>query len=245
MFQSLRHLFGFRDDTFKPYSEVKSISDAYDVAVKNVINKHIEVKTEDGEVTWQSDPFTICITQPWRSNFMHKNSPYGKEFYKQYAKDVVEGNTSEFVYNYHTRLFNHKVNYYNDIIDLFVPTEVYKPVLDEKINQIQYCIDKLIEEPTTRRAIALTWVPKLDTVRKDVPCLQLTQFWISEEKLNGSFTFRSNDMLSASGMNMVGLYALQRYVARNIDYKIGKMYYTAIIPHCYPERDFSELKKWL
>jgi hypothetical protein len=54
MFSFICRLFGFNTDDylFKPYTEVKSISEAYDVAVKNVINQHIQVVLHNrGEVS--------------------------------------------------------------------------------------------------------------------------------------------------------------------------------------------------
>jgi len=234
-----------KQDTFLPYAEVKSLSEAYEVAVRNVINQHEEVVTEDGEVTWQSNPFTICITQPWRTNFIHKFSPYGREFYKKYADDIVNGTSNKFVYTYHDRLFHYRKHYYDDLINEFIPSDVYGLILDEYIDQINYVVDKLVYEPTSRRAIAITISPYIDEVKKDIPCLQEIQFWISEGKLNIYVFMRSNDILLGMPQNIRGFYKLQFEVAKRIGIHCGKLFYTVTIPHAYINRDKNELSKWL
>lgn len=238
------HLFK-KDTLFKPYVEVKSLSEAYEVAMNNVINCHTEVVTEDGEITWQSNPFTICITQPWRTNFIHKFSPYGKMFYQKYAHDIINGPDGDFVYDYHNRLYHYKKHFYDDVINEFVPTEIYGQILGEEIDQIQYVIDKLNDEPNSRRAVAVTWQPPVDTKIKDVPCFQYVQFWKEGSKLNGFFSIRSNDSLLAMPQNSFGFYKLQRHVAKYTDSNCGKMWYQPILPHLYAVRDINELKKWM
>jgi thymidylate synthase len=231
---------------FKPYMEVKSISDAYDFAVKNVIAKHREVTTEDGEHTWQSDPFTICITEPWRPNVIHKNSPYGIKFFDKYASDIINGTPSEFVYTYHERLFKYRENYYDDIVSMFVPDEVYLYILDRTINQMDYIEEKLQNEPNSRRGLAITWEPKIDELKKDVPCLQFLQFWLEDNRLNMYVLFRSNDILLALLQNLMGLYTLQKYMAKKLgNKKIGKFWISETMPHLYNKRDANELKKWI
>lgn len=241
-------MFGFlkKDNTgFLPYAEVKSISEAYEVAMNNVIKCHELVTTEDGEETWQAPPFTICITQPYRSNFIHKFSQYGKEFYAKYAKDILQGTPSNFVYDYHTRIFKYRMHFYDELINTFVPDETYNKILNVYIDQIEYVVDKLKSEPTTRRALAITWQPFIDEVKKDVPCLQFIQFWIENGYLNMYVVFRSEDILSAMNPNMYGIYNIQKHVATKVGVKIGKYYHTITMPHAYWQRDANVLKNWL
>jgi thymidylate synthase len=239
-------MFGFlKQKKFEPYKEVKSISEAYDFAVKNVINEHREVVTEDGELTWQSNPFTVCITQPWRSDFIHKNSSYGKEFYKKYAHDILNGTESAFIYDYHTRLFEYRKHFFDELISYHVTDDVYNPILNESVDQIQYIINKLKEQPTSRRGIAVTIQPVIDEVRKDIPCLQFVQCWIEDDKLNIYVLFRSEDILGASNPNMYGIHKLQSYIAQNIGCKLGKYYHSITIPHLYYDKNNYELVKWL
>lgn len=234
-----------KNNSFKPYASVRSLEEAYSVAVNNVINSNVEVVTEDGEHTLQSPPFTICIEQPWYYKYIHKNSPYGKEFYKKYAYDIVNGTSGHFVYDYHTRLFNYVINYYNNIIATFVEPEIYNPILDEHIDQINYIVEKLIEEPTSRRALAITWQPYIDEVKKDVPCLQYVQCWIENDKVNIYFMMRSNDILLAMPQNIFGFHKLHYYISKKVGKSMGKMYYSVVIPHIYYKRDANEFSKWL
>lgn len=231
---------------FRPYIEVESIEEAYAAAINNVISEeHRIVITENGESTWQSDPFTICITSPYK-NYLHENSPYGAQFYKEYAHDLVHGKESDFAYDYHTRLFHYPKHIYDEAISQFIPDVVYSHILDEYIDQIDYIIEKLKEEPTSRRAWAFTWVPAFDTVKEDVPCLQFVQCWIDNNKLNIMCAFRSNDILSAVPANMYGLYCLQKYIRTQIGgIRLGKIWWQVHVPHIYYIRDATELSKWM
>ncbi|MFA5760329.1 MAG: thymidylate synthase [Dehalococcoidales bacterium] len=214
---------------------VNTLSESYASVMKFIIWNHCEVTTEDNEKTWQSDPILITITNPTSSDYIHKNSPYGKQFYEQYASAIVYGYTesdSKFVYDYHSRLFE----YYD-----------YDGVKESSrwTNQIQYVIDKLNESRTTRRAIAITWNPSVDTTNKDVPCLQSTQFWILNDLLEMSIHIRSNDMLMGYPQNIYGFVELMKFVASKTGVKIGKVYYYVAIPHCYYIRDGNYLKPWM
>ena len=209
-----------------------TLADSYEKIMKEIIWNHAVVKTEDGEMTWQHGPMLIEITNPTSDDYIHKNSPYGAQFYQEYANAIVNGyKNSDFEYDYHSRLFE----YYS-----------HDGVKEESAwtNQIDYIIKKLTEEETTRRAIAITWDPLVDTTKKDVPCLQNLQFWILNDLLYMSVFFRSEDMLMAYSQNVYGITSLMKYVSEQVDVKIGRVYWIVTIPHCYNERDANWLQKW-
>lgn len=212
--------------------ECKTLSDSYEKIINHIIWNHVNVKTEDGEETWQSSPILVEITDPLSGDYIHKNSPYGKQFYQEYANAIVNGyKNQQFEYDYHSRLFDYCS---------FDGVKEYSTCT----NQIQYIIDKLNESRTTRRAIAVTWDPLIDTEKKDVPCLQNVQCWTLNNELDASISFRSEDMLMGYPQNIYGLTMLLIYIADVVGVKLGKIYWYVTIPHLYQERDSNYLQKW-
>lgn len=217
------------------YLSCTTLADSYEKAVYAIVWQHTIVKTENGENTWQHEPMLIEITNPTAHDYIHKNSPYGTQFYEAYADVLVNGykqGSDTFEYDYHSRLFE----YYD-----------YDGVKEESrhTNQIQYIIDKINDQEATRRAIGITWNPSEDTNKKDVPCLQNVQFWVSGNLLYMSVMFRSEDMLMGYPQNVYGLVALFKYMSEKTGYKIGKYYHYVTIPHLYNTRDGNYLKVWL
>lgn len=130
--------------------------------------------------------------------------------------------------------------------------------ISEPIDQIEAIIDHLNEERMTRRAVAITWYPWKDPVTQHVPCLQFLQFKVRKQKfgflhwllghkpkLDMYLLFRSEDVLGAVGSNMVGLAALQQFVANNTGCEVGKYEHIVTIPHFYPKTNAQELKRMI
>jgi thymidylate synthase len=112
------------------------------------------------------------------------------------------------------------------------------------VNQIQYVIDKLKENPTSRRAVVSLFEPRGHPKMDDPPCMNAIQFMIRNNQLNCHVLFRSNDMLSAWGGNAYGLAGLQEYVAEKLGVPIGWLETTSISAHIYFDRDNHELQEF-
>lgn len=208
------------------------IATAHEGVVKTVIHKGYAIRTEDDELTIEFEPTTIIIENPFSGKRISTHSSFSENYMNAYSDALIEGYNKniEFVYDYHSRLFdyNHNDNY------------------DYGLDQIGYIIYKLKTEPTSRRAQAITWMPEKDSFAKDVPCLQLIQCTIRDNKLNMNVVFRSNDMLMAFGANAYALTMLQKYICSRLDgIKNGVYTHTALIPHIYRVRDIDELNKFL
>jgi thymidylate synthase len=125
------------------------------------------------------------------------------------------------------------------------------------IDQIQMSIiDRLIENPESRRAVAITWVPHLDIERSEPPCLQIVQAFIDAQNvIHLVCLFRSNDMLSAWGQNAYGLAHLLRFICDEINKErkrrnqpfltIGWLETISVSAHMYFTRDDYELRCYL
>jgi thymidylate synthase len=140
--------------------------------------------------------------------------PFSQKYMDQYANDLIAGTSADFVYDYHDRLTHHF-----------------------GINQITYIEQKLIGSPSTRRAQAITWNPKLDTTREDVPCLQLIHCDVREGRLNMKVVFRSEDMTLGLGPNMYGLTELQKHISLAVGLPVGTYTHICFCPHLYLKRD--------
>ena len=127
-------------------------------------------------------------------------------------QDAVKGNLSshEWPYTYHQRLFSH-------------------PDADGSlVNQVELAVNRLVQTPYTRRAVATTAVPNLDPyLQEDIPCLREVQLRCPEDQegnlaLNMNTVWRSRDLYKAWGDNVIALTFLQQTIARQISAQSGR-----------------------
>jgi len=118
------------------------------------------------------------------------------------------------------------------------------------INQIyKSIIERLANQPDSRRAIAITWVPQWDIQSDEPPCVQIIQCFIRDDRLNMILYIRSNDMLSAWGENAFGFARLQHDICMSLKEKhkglmMGWLETISASAHMYWKRDAEELKKF-
>lgn len=216
------------DARYKLYYPMKliktySVGRAQELVVDLIKKWGHPTTTEDGEKTLQIEPLCIQIDTPMSEPRIACCSSYGEAFLKSYTDKVLNGYMeSEFDYDYHSRLCNY----------------------DGKVNQIDYIVSKLREEPTSRRAMAITWSPVIDTHEKNCPCLQYIQATVNNGKLDMLVLFRSNDMLSAFGCNAYAMTMLQKTIADKLGITVGTYTHISVVPHIYHIRDKSELERY-
>lgn len=201
-----------------------SLGYAHEAAVKDILENGIIRKTENSEMTLETDVMHIEVKTPLQEPMISPSSPQQRRYVDEYARQILYGTPGKFEYDYHERLFE------------------WGKMLGDGVNQIKYITDKLQHSPESRRAVAVTWVPPFDTRVNDVPCLQLLQCVIQNGKLNQTVVFRSNDMLSALGANMYGFTNLQMHIANTIGISIGTYTHISIVPHIYYIRDVHEVR---
>lgn len=95
-----------------------------------------------------------------------------------------------------------------------------------EFDQLQYVIDLLRKDPSTRRAVLAMWSASDDLMLvhggKDVPCNTHVYFKVRDGKLMMTVCNRSNDMLwGAYGANGVHMSYLQEYVANKVGVGVG------------------------
>jgi thymidylate synthase len=97
------------------------------------------------------------------------------------------------------------------------------------LNQVEAVIAKLVQQPFTRQAQMITWMPNIDLECYDPPCLQSVWYRLVEDEaehvwwLNCNIRFRSNDAWGASFMNMFGFVMFNRdVIAAEVARRSGK-----------------------
>ena len=196
--------------------EGRSLAEAYEKALVGLYKKGTRFKTQydkPGDPQSIDCTMNITILEPESDPMIHMAFPGGIEDLKEYVlelkgfkdhwvKNMNDPSDTRWEYTYHGRL--EKYGIWKEIID---GSSVEKGHF--KINQIENVIEKLSEQPFTRQAQMITWMPNVDTSCYDPPCLQSLWYRILEDEegvywLNCNVRFRSNDAWGASFMNMFG-----------------------------------------
>jgi len=202
---------------------------AYELAVTHVLTKGYWQETEDGKPTIETGPLTVVLDHPTADPRISPVSPFKPALHIVYADNLLNGeHENAFAYTYWRRLHQWGDDLYHD--DTLVVND-----------QIAYIIQKLRADPRSRRAVAVTWNPVVDQTVDDVPCLQLVQCAVRDDRLAMRVAFRSNDIHLALSANMYGLIAKQQQIADAIGVPVGPYTHVALIPHIYYERDADTL----
>ncbi|MFP4082940.1 MAG: thymidylate synthase [Candidatus Aminicenantes bacterium] len=172
-----------------------------------------------------------------------------------WVRDPLDPHDTRWQYTYHQRLFSYqlplseydrflsqlpekekKIFYENETAHFLLDHDYVKTTEKEikgkkqtfvQINQIQYVIEKLSQQPFTRQAQAITWQPFMDTDIYDPACLQSMWFRILHDEnstptLNMNIRFRSRDAYDASFMNCFAFIHLMEYVAQEVSKRTGQ-----------------------
>jgi thymidylate synthase len=206
-----------------------NLARAHELAVKAVLEKGWVLETEDGEGTVECDEIGIRVDEPLALPMASPRSRFQQRFLEKYAHDLIHGTHAEFEYDYHGRLFDWGGGLSRE------GREVH-------VDQVDYIRRKLSARPSSRRAIAITWIPPIDEDLDDCPCLQLVQCLVRGGTLQMKVVFRSNDMLSAAGPNMFALVHLQRHIADALGLPCGPYTHISLVPHIYYKRDMNDLQ---
>lgn len=118
-----------------------------------------------------------------------------------------------------------------------------------QLDQLQWLIEHLTNDPTSRRAVLTMWDPYSDLTSdtKDKPCNLQVLFRIRSGQLDITVYNRSNDIVwGAYGSNAVHFSMLQEYMAQALNLEVGFYYQVANNFHAYLENPvFQRMKKWV
>lgn len=213
----------------------ETLAEAYEQALVSLYKHGTRFKTQydkPGDPLSIDSTMNITIQDPWKDPMIHRAFPGGIDELREYVmelsgakdhwiKNINDPEDTRWEYTYHGRLAA-----YGTWKELENGKSVRKGTFC--VDQIQWIIDKLSNQPYTRQAQGITWMPNLDTDCFDSPCLQSVWYRIMEEDdgtwwLNSNIRFRSNDAWGANFMNMFGFAVFSKTViADKIAEKTGK-----------------------
>jgi thymidylate synthase len=197
--------------------EGETIPEVWENAVLECWEKGTAVKTEydkPGDPPSKDCSMVMVVRNPLGEPRIHRAFPGGLEDLEVYRLEVVEGlhdhwinpDEGKWSYTYHERLFSYKYG-------------------GERIDQIDYAINKLVEAAHSRRAQAITWNVKTDRLVGDPPCLQRMWFRLTENGglvLNVNAHWRSRDAYKAAFMNLFALTDLARAIGERLAERLGR-----------------------
>ncbi len=98
-------------------------------------------------------------------------------------------------------------------------------------DQLDWVIERLSADPTSRSATITTFEPLLDT--SYIPCVSLLDFWIPETAIDLMVYAHSIDFGAKGYANLVQLAELQRQVADRLDRAVGRLTFIVKSAHIY------------
>ena len=194
-----------------------------DSKIKEVIGVHKQIK----------NPYSNSIINISADKF----ASYVKEGIFDIAEYPIKG---EALFDYVTSLDDEHQIYLDD--DGFIYTYSERLQNYNDINQLDVIINRLNKNINSNRAIAVTYNPMVDMNRQDIPCLQLIQALVRNNKLILSVYFRSNDLYGAFPSNMMFLTYLGMKIANELDVKFDYIDYHCSSLHIY-ETDYQQASK--
>ena len=103
-------------------------------------------------------------------------------------------------------------------------------------NQVQWIIERLRADPSSRSATITTFEPLLDT--SYIPCVSLLDFWIREGALDQVVYAHSIDFGAKGYANLVELAWLQEHIATALGVPVGRLDFVVKSAHVY-ETEFD------
>ena len=194
-----------------------------DSKIKEVIGVHKQIK----------NPYSNSIINISADKF----ASYVKKGIFDIAEYPIKG---EALFDYVTSLDDEHQIYLDD--DGFIYTYSERLQNYNDINQLDVIINRLNKNINSNRAIAVTYNPMVDMNRQDIPCLQLIQALVRDDKLILSVYFRSNDLYGAFPSNMMFLTYLGMKIADEIGVEFDYIDYHCSSLHVY-ETDYKQASK--
>ena len=199
--------------------------------------KHVKDETQIREIIGVHER----IDNPYKDSMLNINHKQFAEAVKRGAFDIkdypIKG---EALFDYVTSLDDEHQIYLDD--DGFIYTYSERLQNYQGRNQLTDIVNRLKQDTGSNRAVAVTFNPFVDNERADIPCLQLVQALVRNDKLILSVYFRSNDLYGAFPSNMMFLTYLGMKIANELDVKFDYIDYHCSSLHVY-ETDYEQASK--
>jgi len=103
----------------------------------------------------------------------------------------------------------------------------------KEVDQIQYVIDEIKRNPSSRRLVVTAWEPGNATTSKLPPCHYSFVFNVNNGKLNCHLTQRSGDIALGIPFNLAAYALLTQVIAQQVGLDLGEFAHTIIDAHIY------------
>ena len=197
----------------------KSLPEAYHKALIALYQDGEVSDCGDWNTTQKELSMTICVEEPLSEPLISKCFIGGPEELEQYRQEMLYG-----ILDFEVEKGNWAYTYHQRYAD-----------------QLDFIIDDLKRNPSSRRAVMLVRDKCADMGSNDPACLQHIQYFVRKGKLDCEILFRSNDACKATFMNAFALIMLQQLVAEKLGLEVGTYTHRANSFHCY-EKDFGLLE---
>jgi thymidylate synthase len=205
----------------------RSISDAWHRGLYLIWRQGQEICDERGTRIKELLSLQMVVEDPYKEMIPPEYS-WNEERLEEYALQLQSGVNPGFEYTYGERLRAWAMPGVSGS--------------SQPIDQIEQAIHRLKESSSTRRATAVTWVPPIDCVKDEVPCMIVDDFKLRDGRLNLSIFFRSHDFAGAYPANLYGLARVLEYVSAEVGAKPGSISTTSASAHIY-EHDWDWVEK--
>ncbi|NHI91018.1 MAG: hypothetical protein EAX96_00860 [Candidatus Lokiarchaeota archaeon] len=221
------------------YVEAPSLGEAWIKTLKAVWDHGKIMPNHYEDLPSKEATVTVNVTNPLSEPRIHKADYVSTSDIKlnpTYVDEVLKGTIDQKVdegslsYTYHRRIWNwgKRVKKHDEflekkglpIIRFFVKDELKE---DLGINQMEYLIEKCVEESISRKLQVVTWAAWKDLKVSGAPCLQRIWFRIVEDQeiekeryLIMQTSWRSRDLYKAWGSNCAGLVEVGKWVASEL-----------------------------
>lgn len=223
----------------------RSLSETYHEALLDLCFYGEEAPCADWDTTQKEVSMTMVVEEPLSEPMISKLFIGGPRELEQYRQEMLDGildfeiEKGNWVYTYHDRMVRYPASV--GIALKLVGECSINEFSSASINQINFVIDELKRNPSSRRAVIVVRDPSVDVGSDDPSCLQHIQYLIRDGKLECKVLFRSNDACKASFMNSFALIMLQKRIADELGVEVGSYTLRANSWHCY-EKDFEMLE---
>jgi len=203
----------------------RTISDAWHRGLNLIWRNGQEIIDERGTKIREILSLQVVVENPY-VEMIPKEYSWNEERLEEYALQLLSADNPGFEYTYGERLRGWSVG------------------SGQRVDQIEQSIRRLKASPSTRRATAVTWIPPIDEIKDEVPCMIVDDFKLRDGCLNLSVFFRSHDFAGAYPANLYGLARVLEQVAKEVGARPGSISTTSASAHVY-EHDWDYVEEML
>ena len=114
----------------------------------------------------------------------------------------------------------------------------------KEVDQIQYVIDEIKRNPSSRRLVVTAWEPGNAIASKLPPCHYSFVFNVNNGKLNCHLTQRSGDIALGIPFNLAAYSLLTQVIAQQVGLELGEFAHTIIDAHIYVAAEGSGTEQY-